>query len=88
MPALQYSQQSQTRDTRSTMEKIVDVVDYLQFSQRGQKVSAQEMFAQTRVDVQGADREVLDNLYGNPKIDITNENGMMYFQYRAKFELR
>lgn len=88
MPSLHGSRQSQVKDTRSTIEKIVDIVDYLQYSQRGQILSAQDIFDATRVDVQGVDREVLDNLYGNPKIDITDENGMLHFQYRAKFELR
>ena len=52
------------------------------------QVTAIDILRDCHVDVDGKDYAVLDMLKNNPKIDVSNEDGQLFLQYRAKFEIK
>lgn len=55
---------------------------------RDQRATVVDFFREVQVDLEGLDYGVLDMVKNNPKVDVTNEHGVLYFKYRAKFEIR
>lgn len=52
------------------------------------KSSVQDIYDTLRIELRIVDKEVLSMMKDNPKIEINEENGQLFFRYRAKYEIR
>ena len=50
--------------------------------------SVQDIYDALRIELTTVDKEVLEMIKGNPKIEINEEDGQLYFRYMAKYEIR
>jgi hypothetical protein len=79
---------SAEEDRRPPEQLFVDVVEYLKQLKHDKKASVSDILNTCKVDLEGKHYQVLDGLKRNSKIDISEENGIMKFKYRAKFDIR
>eukprot|EP01041_Mallomonas_annulata_P011666 gene11666-24436_t len=80
--------ETNNEDNRPSIQKHADIVDYLQISSRDQRVTVGDILRDCQVDLEGKDSAVLDMLKINPKVDVLTIEGIVFFQYRSKFEIR
>ena len=52
------------------------------------KATVSDISQNVKVDVMGADAAVLDMIRNNPKIKTCSEDGLLYFSYISKFQVR
>ena len=51
-------------------------------------MTVDDILSSCLVDLDGSDYSVLDSLKNNPKVEIEDLEGILYFRYRAKYEIR
>lgn len=61
---------------------------FFSFSQKFGQSNVQDIYNALRIDLRSTDKEVLSMMKENPKIEINEEDGQLYFRYRAKYEIR